>query len=120
MAIWTLGSLSELGVQIAIDDFGTGYSSFARLRELPLDRLKIDRRFVGGMIDHERDDVIVRSMIDLAENMGLRTTAEGVETEAQRELLEALGCEDGQGFLFGRPQPLADLHRTIERRRLAT
>ena len=116
----TLGSLSELGVQIAIDDFGTGYSSFARLRELPLDRLKIDRRFVGGMIDHERDDVIVRSMIDLAENMGLRTTAEGVETEAQRELLEALGCEDGQGFLFGRPQPLADLHRTIERRRLAT
>ncbi|MEM9711382.1 MAG: EAL domain-containing protein [Actinomycetota bacterium] len=112
----TLDSLHELGVQIAIDDFGTGYSSFARLRELPLDRLKIDRRFVGGMTDHERDDVIVRSMIDLAENMGLRTTAEGVETHAQREALETLGCEDGQGYLFGRPQPLAELHHTIARR----
>ncbi|MEO1063421.1 MAG: EAL domain-containing protein [Actinomycetota bacterium] len=116
----TLATISDLGVQIAIDDFGTGYSSFARLRELPLDRLKIDRRFVHGMIDHEHDDVIVRSMIDLAENMGLRTTAEGVETVAQQRLLAELGCEDGQGFLYGRPQPLAELQRTIDRLRLTT
>ncbi|MEM9605916.1 MAG: EAL domain-containing protein [Actinomycetota bacterium] len=113
----TLESLSTLGIGIAIDDFGTGYSSFARLRELPLSRLKIDRRFVSGMVDHEPDDVIVRSMVDLAENMGLRTTAEGVESEEQQHRLAALGCEHGQGFLYGRPMPVQEFVEVVETER---
>jgi EAL domain-containing protein (putative c-di-GMP-specific phosphodiesterase class I) len=102
----TLNALSALGVSLAIDDFGTGYTSLAYLRDLPVDTLKIDRRFISGMQEHERDLIIVRSIIDLARNLGLQVVAEGVEDTDVCELLAELGCDRVQGFLFGRPTAL--------------
>ena len=102
----TLNALNALGVSLAIDDFGTGYTSLAYLRDLPVDTLKIDRRFISGMQEHERDLIIVRSIIDLARNLGLQVVAEGVEGTDVCELLAELGCDRVQGFLFGRPQEL--------------
>jgi diguanylate cyclase (GGDEF)-like protein len=102
----TLHALNQLGVSLAIDDFGTGYTSLAYLRDLPVDTLKIDRRFISGMQEHERDLIIVRSIIDLARNLGLQVVAEGVEGTDVCELLADLGCHRVQGFLFGRPVEL--------------
>jgi EAL domain-containing protein (putative c-di-GMP-specific phosphodiesterase class I) len=102
----TLDALHGLGVSLAIDDFGTGYTSLAYLRDLPVDTLKIDRAFISGMQVHERDLIIVRSIIDLARNLGLQVVAEGVETLEVCELLADLGCDRVQGFLFGRPAAL--------------
>jgi len=103
----TLGALNALGVSLAIDDFGTGYTSLAYLRDLPVDTLKIDRAFIAGMQAHERDLIIVRSIIDLARNLGMQVVAEGVEATEVCELLADLGCDRVQGFLFGRPAELA-------------
>jgi diguanylate cyclase (GGDEF)-like protein len=97
-------SLKNLGVAVALDDFGTGYSSLRHLRELPFDELKIDRSFVHSMGDSAEALSIVRTIVQLAKNLGLGVTAEGVETEAQARELVALGCKRGQGFLLGRPQ----------------
>jgi EAL domain-containing protein (putative c-di-GMP-specific phosphodiesterase class I) len=102
----TLDALNELGVSLAIDDFGTGYTSLAYLRDLPVHTLKIDRTFIAGMQVDERDLIIVRSIIDLARNLGLQVVAEGVENPEVCELLADLGCDRVQGFLFGRPCPL--------------
>jgi EAL domain-containing protein (putative c-di-GMP-specific phosphodiesterase class I) len=102
----TLDALSALGVSLAIDDFGTGYTSLAYLRDLPVDTLKIDRAFISGMQAHERDLIIVRSIIDLARNLGMQVVAEGVEGTDVCELLADLGCDRVQGFLFGRPVQL--------------
>jgi diguanylate cyclase len=102
----TAAVLKELrthGVQVSIDDFGTGFSSLANLRTLPVDRVKIDKSFVFGMLESPRDESIVRSIIDLAENLGLGTVAEGVESPAVMERLRELGCELVQGYLTGRP-----------------
>jgi EAL domain-containing protein (putative c-di-GMP-specific phosphodiesterase class I) len=96
----TLGELKTLGVRIAIDDFGTGYSSLGRLNRLPIDRIKIDRSFVNGLPGHA---AITKAIVTLAQSLGLATIAEGVETEAQRGFLVALGCEELQGELFGAP-----------------
>ena len=96
----TLGELKTLGVRIAIDDFGTGYSSLGRLNRLPIDRIKIDRSFVNGLPGHA---AITKAIVTLAQSLGLATIAEGVETEAQRSFLVALGCEELQGELFGAP-----------------
>jgi len=103
----TLGALNELGVSLAIDDFGTGYTSLAYLRDLPVDTLKIDRRFISGMQGDERDLIIVRSIIDLARNLGMQVVAEGVEDTDVCELLADLGCDRVQGFLFGPPAELS-------------
>lgn len=102
-------ALGELGLNTSIDDFGTGYSSLTYLRDLPLQELKVDRSFVGGM--HRRSDefTIVRSMIDLAHNLGLEVVAEGVEHEDDLHLLRRLGCDYAQGFHFSHPLPLPDL-----------
>ena len=102
----TLDALNALGVSLAIDDFGTGYTSLAYLRDLPVDTLKIDRAFISGMQEHERDLIIVRSIIDLARNLGMQVVAEGVEATDVCELLADLGCDRVQGFLFGRPVQL--------------
>ena len=102
----TLDALNEIGVSLAIDDFGTGYTSLAYLRDLPVHTLKIDRTFIAGMQVDERDLIIVRSIIDLARNLGLQVVAEGVENPEVCELLADLGCDRVQGFLFGRPCPL--------------
>ena len=96
-------SLKNIGIRIALDDFGTGYSSLRHLRELPFDSLKIDRSFVSSMGESEESRVIVRTVVQLAKNLGLGVTAEGIETSAQVAALHDLGCDRGQGFLLGRP-----------------
>jgi diguanylate cyclase (GGDEF)-like protein len=95
-----LGEIVALGVRIAIDDFGTGFSSLSVLRRLQAQRLKIDRSFVGEM---EKDDSIARTVVGLGHSLGMRITAEGVETEQQADALKALGCEEAQGWLFAKP-----------------
>jgi EAL domain-containing protein (putative c-di-GMP-specific phosphodiesterase class I) len=100
-----LGRLRDLGVGLAIDDFGTGYSSLAHLTDLPVDEIKIDRRFVAGLADHTAESAIVRSTIALAHDLGLRVVAEGVETSSVLAALADLGCDAVQGFLLGRPTP---------------
>jgi EAL domain-containing protein (putative c-di-GMP-specific phosphodiesterase class I) len=102
-AVENLKRLSALGCKLSIDDYGTGYSSLAYLRRLPLQELKIDKSFVMGMVRDASDNVIVRSTIDLAHNMGLVVVAEGVEDEATLERLRGLGCDIVQGFYLSRP-----------------
>jgi EAL domain-containing protein (putative c-di-GMP-specific phosphodiesterase class I) len=94
--------LHDMGVRIAIDDFGTGYSSLSYLRQLPVDELKIDRSFVIGL-GTGTDEVIVRSTIDLAHNLGLSVVAEGVENLAVQQQLQALGCDTAQGIFISQP-----------------
>ncbi len=103
-----LTRLHELGVRIAIDDFGTGYSSLAYLKELPVDEVKVDRSFVREMAVNERDACIVRAVIDLGHNLGLRVVAEGVEDRETVDLLTSLGCDLVQGFYYSPPLPPAD------------
>jgi EAL domain-containing protein (putative c-di-GMP-specific phosphodiesterase class I) len=102
-----LRKLRELGVRVAIDDFGTGYSSLAYFRELPADELKIDKCFVMNMASSPRDAAIVRAVIALAHNLGLRVVAEGVETEEAADMLKRDGCDVLQGYWIGRPMPVA-------------
>ena len=100
-----LEKLHQLGVGVSIDDFGTGYSSLARLQDLPVSEIKIDRRFVTNANANKSDRVIVRSIIDLASNLNLRVVAEGVESEEDASLLRDLGCDQGQGYLYGKAVP---------------
>lgn len=102
-----LGQIKLLGVQIAIDDFGTGYSSMAYLRRLPLDRLKVDRAFVKDLPEQPNDRAIVASMVALAHSLDLQIIAEGVETEAQRDILRQLEVDELQGYLLGKPMSAA-------------
>ncbi len=111
-----LGELKRLGVSVSVDDFGTGYSSLAHLRNLPIDRIKIDRSFVRGVLSNRGDLVIVRCIIDLAANLGLGTVAEGVEDEATLDRLRSLGCQLAQGFHIARPGPACDVDRLIAAR----
>jgi diguanylate cyclase (GGDEF)-like protein len=102
-----LSAIRALGVEIAMDDFGTGYSSMASLRELPIDVLKIDRSFVLRCCDSEVDEALLRGLIELAHTLGKTVVAEGVETQSQLGLLQELGCDVVQGYLLGRPLPVA-------------
>jgi EAL domain-containing protein (putative c-di-GMP-specific phosphodiesterase class I)/GGDEF domain-containing protein len=104
-----LDRLARIGVSWAIDDFGTGYSSLAQIQRLPVDEIKIDRSFVAVMDRNPTDDAIVRTTIELARALGLRVTAEGVETGATLERLTALGCDYAQGYFVGRPAAAEDL-----------
>jgi diguanylate cyclase (GGDEF)-like protein/PAS domain S-box-containing protein len=104
-----LNRLRDLGVHLAMDDFGTGNSSLTALRRFPFDMLKIDRSFVSGIGAGEEDSAIVAATIALGQALGLKTIAEGVETEAQAAFLVRNGCDELQGYLFGRPVPFADL-----------
>ncbi len=103
-----LGELRDLGVAIALDDFGTGYSSLTLLRSLPLTIAKIDRSFVANVARSTRDAVLVRMVIEAAHSFGLAVCAEGVEDAEQARQLVAMGCDEAQGWYFGRPAPLAD------------
>jgi diguanylate cyclase (GGDEF)-like protein len=109
--IRTLHALRELGVKIALDDFGTGYSSLSYLRTFPFDKIKIDQRFVQGLDDSTENQAIVRAIISLSRDLGMRVTAEGVEDERQAEILARLGCTEVQGFLYSRPLPASELDR---------
>ncbi|MDR6832815.1 MULTISPECIES: EAL domain-containing protein [unclassified Sphingopyxis] len=103
LALSVLSELKALDARVAMDDFGTGYSNLAYLQRLPIDVLKIDRSFVEHMVDDRDKVAIVRTIQSLAEVLGMKTTAEGVETADQARLLSALGCDFGQGYLFARP-----------------
>jgi EAL domain-containing protein (putative c-di-GMP-specific phosphodiesterase class I) len=103
--------LSELGVSVAIDDFGTGYSSLAYLTDLPIGELKIDKSFVRAMSNDTRNTIVVRSTIELAHSLGLRTVAEGIEDASTLERLRSLGCELAQGFHLSKPLPAPTLNR---------
>jgi diguanylate cyclase (GGDEF)-like protein len=99
----TMQALKTLGTTLAMDDFGTGYSNLAYLQKLPIDVLKIDRSFVSGMLADRDKVAIVRAILSLAQALGMRTTAEGIETNELAQTLAALGCTYGQGYLYSRP-----------------
>lgn len=103
LVLESLQRLRALGVSIAFDDFGTGYASLSLLKQYPLSRIKIDRSFVQGMNESERDASVVRAILDMARSFELETIAEGVEDASQHDHLHRFGCEEGQGYLFGRP-----------------
>src|SRR5262245_26921819 len=104
-SIAPLRQLHEMGVRLALDDFGTGYASLNCLTRFPLSRIKIDRHFVGKITDDAEDAAIVRSLIVMAHNLGLKVIAEGVETTAQAAFLRNEGCEEAQGYLYAQPLP---------------
>lgn len=103
----SLGALSNAGVSIALDDFGTGFATFASLKKGLITKIKIDKVFVRGIADSEGDQHIVRAMVELGDALGIKVTAEGIETEEDRDTLCKLGCNSGQGFLFAPALPMS-------------
>jgi EAL domain-containing protein (putative c-di-GMP-specific phosphodiesterase class I) len=109
----TLASLRALGIRLAIDDFGTGNSAMEYLLRFPVDTLKIDRSFIASLGQDERATALVHGIIRLAKSLGLHVTGEGIETDAQSYQLRTMGCDVGQGFLFARPLPAAELEASL-------
>jgi EAL domain-containing protein (putative c-di-GMP-specific phosphodiesterase class I) len=108
-----LGAIKKMGVRLAIDDFGTGYSSLQVLTRLPVDVLKIDRSFIQDLALNERHRLVVQTTITLAKSFGLKTVAEGVETEVHANSLRELGCDVLQGYLIHRPAPAGVIGRWL-------
>jgi diguanylate cyclase (GGDEF)-like protein/PAS domain S-box-containing protein len=115
----TLHALRALGVRICMDDFGTGYSSLSYLRSFPFDKIKIDRSFVSDLAANPDAQAIIRSIVSLGKGLGVTITAEGVETEAELSCLRAEGCHEGQGFLFSRARPNAEIVVLLQAQRSA-
>jgi diguanylate cyclase (GGDEF)-like protein len=116
-SIAVLEQLSAMGVLVSVDDFGTGYSSMSYLRRFPIDKLKIDRVFINEIVSRPEDASIVRAIVSLAHSLNLKVVAEGVETPAQLDFLNAAGCDEYQGYHFSRPLPAADFERLIRESR---
>jgi diguanylate cyclase (GGDEF)-like protein len=112
-ALAILHQLRGIGVRIALDDFGTGYSSLSYLQRFPFDKIKIDRCFVTDIAEANGSSGIVRAVVNIAAERHMTTTAEGVETREQQELLRALGCSEMQGYLFSRPKPAAEIRQML-------
>ena len=102
-------------MRFTIDDFGTGYSSFSYLTKLPVKSIKIDKSFVLGLGTDRDNALIVRSIIDLSHNLGLKVVAEGVETATARDMLKSFGCDEAQGYYYSRPQ-LSRYHDPLSQR----
>ncbi|KQM98695.1 diguanylate cyclase [Sphingobium sp. Leaf26] len=108
--------LKAIGVRLALDDFGTGYSSLGYLKKAPFDKIKIDQSFVrGAAIKGNRNSAIIKAIVSLAEALGMDTTAEGAETQDELALIRQLGCSHIQGYIYGRPMPMADVMATQQR-----
>ena len=116
-ALAVLHQLRAIGVRIALDDFGTGYSSLSYLQRFPFDKIKIDRCFITDIAEPGGSSGIVQAVVNIAAERRMTTTAEGVETERQRELLRALGCSEMQGYLFSAPKPAAELRPLLSAHR---
>jgi diguanylate cyclase (GGDEF)-like protein len=115
LTLATLHKLKDLGVKLSMDDFGTGYSSLSYLRSFPFDKIKIDRSFVRDSSSSADATAIVKAVIGLGQSLGMAITAEGVETEAQLDLIRQHGCTEAQGFLFCKPLPAKDVHPWLAR-----
>ena len=112
-----LHQLRELGVRISMDDFGTGYSSLSYLRSFPFDKIKIDRSFIAELGKENDCVAIIRAVTRLGRSLGMVTTAEGVETQEQLDILRAEGCTQVQGYLFSPPRPLAEIPAMLKKLR---
>ena len=112
-----LRRLRELGVKVAIDDFGTGWSSFSRLKDMPIDILKIDKAFVDGVTRGAEDSAVAQAIVKLAQTLGLRTVAEGIEFPGQAERLTEIKCDMGQGYFFAPPVPAQSIEAMLRRPR---
>jgi EAL domain-containing protein (putative c-di-GMP-specific phosphodiesterase class I) len=113
-AVPLLRELHDTGLQLAIDDFGAGWSSLGRLRDLPVQVVKIDRSFLTGVPSSAPGAAIVGAMLSLVEALGMEAVAEGVEVDAQRTFLRSGGCRLGQGYLLGRPMPADELDPLLD------
>jgi EAL domain-containing protein (putative c-di-GMP-specific phosphodiesterase class I) len=113
--IATMNSLNEIGVRFSLDDFGTGYSSLQYLKRLPLNQLKIDQSFIRDLASDSSDKAIVRTVIAMANSLGLGIIAEGVETETQEQLLLGKGCATYQGYLFSKPVPIGEFEALLKK-----
>jgi EAL domain-containing protein (putative c-di-GMP-specific phosphodiesterase class I) len=111
-----LNRLSGAGFTIALDDFGTGYASLSHLKQFPIDVIKVDRQFVRDLETDPDDAAIVRTVLNLAYSLGIRTVAEGVETQQQLDYLRAGGCHVGQGYHFGAAAPAQDVSALLRNR----
>ncbi|MEY8876671.1 MAG: EAL domain-containing protein, partial [Leptothrix sp. (in: b-proteobacteria)] len=114
-----LAELRQLGVHVAIDDFGTGYSSLAYLKRFEVDKLKVDRSFINDLASSASDQQLVITMVTLGHNLGMTVLAEGVETEAQLDLLQDMGCNAVQGYWFSQPRPAREARRWLRPTRAA-
>jgi diguanylate cyclase len=115
----TLEALRRAGIGISIDDYGSGLSSLGYLKNIPADELKVDKTFVLGLVEDRTDQILIRSVIDLAHNLGLQVVAEGVETEGALELLVSMDCDLAQGYLIAWPMRLLDLENFLRRPSIA-
>ncbi|MBT1450209.1 EAL domain-containing protein [Glaciecola sp. XM2] len=113
VALQSLNLLSQIGIVVSIDDFGTGFSSMAQLKKLPVNELKIDKAFVLELATNREDQVMVKTLIDLAQNLGLKTVAEGVEDEQSLALLKSMGCTYAQGYFISRPMPVQEANKWL-------
>ena len=105
--------LIRKGVTFILDDFGTGYSSLGYLRKFPVSKIKIDRSFISGFPLDKDCSALVHGIVALANSIGMQVVAEGIETKEQASLLRLIGCQEGQGYLFGKPMPLAELKTAL-------